>query len=113
MSAQVLRTAACAHIGGLQSTDYSASNSVTVWHFSARHIGTPVSTRVLGERNAITILGFGPGESTLVNAVETEFRASHDPVSVGLTPRSCLNTRPSRQQRPFAARRVDRFLVAS
>jgi len=40
-----------------------------------------VSRRALGECNAITSRGFGPSELTFVSALETEFGASHKPVS--------------------------------
>jgi hypothetical protein len=42
---------------------------------------SPVSRRALGECNAITSRGFGPSELTFVSALETEFGASHKPVS--------------------------------
>ncbi len=42
---------------------------------------SPVSRRALGECNAIKSQGFGHGKLTFVSSLETEFGASHKPVS--------------------------------
>ena len=43
--------------------------------FSGGHIRSPVSSRALGECNAIRSRGFGPSELTFPSALETEFGA--------------------------------------
>jgi len=49
--------------------------------FSEGPIGSPVSGTALGECNAIRSHGCGLGELTLVGILETDFGASHKPVS--------------------------------
>jgi hypothetical protein len=69
---QTIRTAE----NGLLGTEMRSLS----WLFSGRHIRSPVSSRDLGQYNAIRSRGFGRSELTCVAILETDFGASHKPV---------------------------------
>jgi hypothetical protein len=50
---------------GLERRDCPVSDAVLSRLFSGRHMRSPVSSKALGECNAITSQGFGPGLTTI------------------------------------------------